>query len=74
MSEDLTKLQRKILSVILQDSHRPSAITRILKKRHIECNQNQVVEALNDLEQRGFVERFTTKAWIATGKAEDFAE
>ena len=74
MSEDLTELQRKILSVILQDSHRPSAITRILKNRHIKCDQNQVVEALNDMEERGFVERFTTKAWLATGKAQDLAD
>jgi hypothetical protein len=33
-----------------------------------------VVAALNALEKEGLVERFTTKAWIATSKAESRLE
>jgi len=74
MSDEVSTLQRSILSVILKDSHRPAAITRILKGRKVECDQNAVVQALNDLEKKGLVERFTTKAWIATSKAERLFE
>ena len=74
MSESLTDLEKQILSIILRDSHRPAAIVRILKGRHIECDANQVVAALNALEQEGLVERFTSKAWIATSKAESRLE
>jgi len=74
MSEELTDLERSVLSVILKDSHRPAAITRILNNRHVECDQNAVVSTLNDLEKKGLVERFTTKAWIATSKAERYSE
>ncbi len=69
MSESLTDLETKILSIILKDSHRPAAIVRILKGRHVKCDQNQVISTLNALERDGLVERFTTKAWIATSKA-----
>lgn len=74
MSEDLTELQRKILELILADAHRPNAITSVLKRRHVECNQNDVVQALLDLENRNLVERISGKAWSATGKAEDLVE
>ena len=74
MSEDVSELQRKILELILKDSHRPAAITRILKRRNSECNQNEVVLSLNDLEKRDLVERFTGKTWIAKSKAEDYVE
>ncbi len=72
MSDEISELERKILAVILKDSHRPAAITRILRGRHVECDQNRVVQALNRLEERGLVERFTAKTWIATSKAEQF--
>jgi len=74
MSEDLTELQRKILELILADAHRPNAITSVLKRRHVECNQNDVVQALLDLENRNLVERISGKAWSATDKAENFVE
>ncbi|MHA1654096.1 MAG: hypothetical protein ACTSVT_08880 [Candidatus Thorarchaeota archaeon] len=74
MSEELTDLERSVLSVILKDSHRPAAITRILNNRRVECDQNAVVSTLNGLEKKGLVERFTTKAWIATSKAERYFE
>ena len=74
MSSDLSNLERRILRIILNDSHRPSAITRILKKQHIECDQNQVVQALNALLRMDLVERFTSKAWIAKDKATDYIE
>ncbi|MCF2136264.1 MAG: hypothetical protein K9W43_03405 [Candidatus Thorarchaeota archaeon] len=70
MSDEITDLERSLLSVILKDSHRPAAITRILQGRHVECDQNTVVHTLNELEKKGLVERFTTKTWIATSKAE----
>ena len=74
MSSDLSDLERSILRIILNDSHRPSAITRILLKQHVECNQNQVVQALNALEKMDLIERFTSKAWIAKDKAADYIE
>ncbi|MFW9926308.1 MAG: hypothetical protein ACFFDM_06015 [Candidatus Thorarchaeota archaeon] len=72
MSEDLTELQRKILELILSDSRRPNAITSVLQRRSIECNQNDVVQALLDLENRKLVERTSAKSWSATGRAEDY--
>ena len=74
MTSDLSDLERSILRIILNDSHRPPAITRILQKQQVECNQNQVVQALNALEKMDLVERFTSKAWIAKDKATDFIE
>ncbi|UCE09187.1 MAG: hypothetical protein JSW61_09415 [Candidatus Thorarchaeota archaeon] len=74
MSEDISDLDRQILVVIAKDSHRPSAITRILKTRRVECTHNEVVAALNALERDGLVERFTSKAWIATPRAESYIE
>ncbi|MDF1540282.1 MAG: hypothetical protein P1Q69_15415 [Candidatus Thorarchaeota archaeon] len=73
MSE-VTDLERSILSVIIRDSHRASAITKILLGRHIKCDQNEVVQTLNSLEKRNLVERFTAKSWIAKGKAEDYVK
>ncbi|MFX1481718.1 MAG: hypothetical protein ACFFCP_00865 [Promethearchaeota archaeon] len=72
MSEDITELQRKILALILNDSHRPGAITSVLRGRNVECTQNDVVQALQDLEKRNLVERASEKAWSASGRAEDF--
>ncbi len=74
MSKEITDLDRQILAIIRTDSHRPSAITGILKGRHVECDNNSVVQSLNTLEKEGLVERFTTKAWIATSKADDYLE
>lgn len=74
MSSDLLDLERKVLAIILNDSHRPSAITRILRKKHVDCDQNQVVQALISLEKMDLVERFTAKAWIAKDKATDYVE
>jgi hypothetical protein len=74
MSEDLTELQRKILELILSNANRPSAITSVLRRRHVECNQNEVVQALIDLEKRNLVERVSEKAWSATGRAEGVVE
>ncbi|MBD3406443.1 MAG: hypothetical protein GF411_10055 [Candidatus Lokiarchaeota archaeon] len=72
MSEDITELEMEILRVILNDSHRPAAITRILKKNHVECDQNAVVQALQSLEARDLVERYTTKTWIGKSSAEKY--
>ncbi|MFW9849386.1 MAG: hypothetical protein ACFFF4_09605 [Candidatus Thorarchaeota archaeon] len=74
MSKEVTDLERSILKVIISDSHRASAITRILQGRHIDCDQNKVVQALNSLENKDLVERFTEKTWIAKGKAQDLVE
>ncbi|MFW9768658.1 MAG: hypothetical protein ACFFF9_15000 [Candidatus Thorarchaeota archaeon] len=70
MSEDLTGLQRKILELILSNTSRPSAITSILRRKNAEINQNDVVQALLDLESRKLVERVSGKAWSATSRAE----
>ena len=74
MSKEITDLDRQVLTIIRTDSHRPSAITGILKGRHIECDNNSVVQSLNALEKEGLVERFTSKAWIATSKADNYLE
>lgn len=73
MSEDITELQKNILGLILADSRRPGTICSILKKR-FDCNQNDVVQALLDLEKRGLVEKQSTKAWTAKGKAEEYVD
>ena len=74
MSDSLTDIERRILTIILSDSHRPSAITRILRSKNPEYDQNQVITVLNDLEKRDLVERFTSKTWIAKSKAADLLE
>jgi hypothetical protein len=74
MSEEITELQRKILGLILADAHRPSAIASFLRRRNIECNQNDVMQALLDLEKRDLVEKLSAKAWTAKGKAEDYVD
>ncbi len=74
MSEEITDLEKRILALILNNSHRPAAIARILRGRHVKCDQNQVVQALNALEKRDLVERFTQKTWIAKAKAESLLE
>jgi len=74
MSEEITALQKKILGLILADARRPSAITSILKRRNVECNQNDVMQALLDLEKRNLVERHSAKAWTAKERAEDYLD
>jgi predicted transcriptional regulator len=72
MSEELTELEQIILTIIREDSHRASAITRILSKRRVDCDNNAVVQALNSLEGKDLVERYTTKTWIATSKGQSY--
>ncbi len=71
MSEEITELQKNILKLILADNRRPSAIASILQRRNVQCNQNEVVQALVDLEKRNLVEKLSTKSWTAKGKAEE---
>ncbi len=71
MSEEVTQLQRDILALIINDTHRPAAITAMLKGKHVECDQNAVIQALNDLEKRGLVERSSGKAWSAREAAQN---
>ncbi len=75
-AEGITELEKAILSTILDESNsqRPAAITRILQKRDIECDQNQVIQALNSLEKRNLVERYTSKSWVAKSKAEQYMD
>ncbi len=74
MSEEITKLQQRILSLILKNSHRASAITKTLRRKNVPCDQNTVVLALNDLEKRGLVERDGSKSWTARSKAQDLVD
>ena len=74
MSEEITELQRKILGLILANAHRPNAIASMLKRKNFACNQNDVVQALLDLEKRNLVEKLSTKAWTAKGGADDYVE
>lgn len=53
-----------ILSAIVAESHRPSAIVNILNRKY---DQNTVLKTLLTLEKEGKVERDTKKAWIAKG-------
>ncbi|MGQ4911164.1 MAG: hypothetical protein ACP6KW_03260 [Candidatus Thorarchaeota archaeon] len=74
MSEDVTELQKRILAQIGRVNRRPSAIASALRRRHVACEQNDVVLALIDLEKRGLAERTTAKAWTATSKASSLIE
>ncbi len=74
MSEEPTELQLRILSLILENSRRASAITRTLKRKNVMCSQNDVVMALNDLEKRGYVERVGAKSWTARPMARDIVD
>ncbi len=74
MSEEITELQKNILRLILVDNRRPNSITSILRKRNVACNQNDVVQALLDLEKRDLVEKLSTKAWTAKEKAESYID
>jgi DNA-binding PadR family transcriptional regulator len=74
MSEDLTELQINIIELILRENRRPSAIAKTLRRYDKQVDQNRVMSALVDLEKRGLVERVTTKAWIAKGRAADYIE
>ncbi|KXH71157.1 MAG: hypothetical protein AM326_11975 [Candidatus Thorarchaeota archaeon SMTZ-45] len=74
MSEEITELQKNILRLILADNRRPNAIASILRRRNFACNQNDIVQALLDLEKRNLVEKLTTKAWTAKENAEDYID
>jgi hypothetical protein len=74
MSEDVSDLQRRILAQIIEQTRRPSAIASLLRRRHVACDQNLVVQALVDLEARGLAERKTAKGWAARGDAESHIE
>jgi hypothetical protein len=74
MSEEITLLQKKILELILSDNRRPSSIVSILKRRNVVCNQNDVMQALLDLEKRNLVEKQSAKAWTAKEKAQDYLD
>ena len=74
MSEEITELQKNILRLILVDNRRPNSITSILRKRNVACHQNDVVQALLDLEKRDLVEKLSTKAWTAKEKAESYID
>ncbi|TFG12465.1 Lrp/AsnC family transcriptional regulator [Candidatus Thorarchaeota archaeon] len=74
MSEEISEIDKAILSAILEDSHRPSAITSIVNGRGVNCTQNEVVKALNELEDKGLVERYTSKTWLAKPSAADYID
>ena len=63
---DEKSAESDILSAIVSESHRPSAIVSILKRKY---DQNTVLKTLLLLEKQGKVERDTEKAWIAKGGA-----
>jgi len=62
---DEGQLESEILSVIEEESHRPSAIANALRRKY--C-QNSILKALLKLEKEGKVERESKKAWIAKGR------
>jgi len=74
LSEDLTELHKKIIALILRENRRPSGIATALSRSDLKVDQNRVMITLVDLEKRGLVERSTSKAWTAKGKAADYVD
>jgi DNA-binding MarR family transcriptional regulator len=74
MSQEISNLERKILRFIFEDNHRASAIQKALSGQEERYTHNDIVAALNSLEENDLVERYSSKSWIATGDAEDYLE
>jgi len=61
--EDILNLYEElVLSAIKTEPHRPRAIVRICKNK---VNQNQVVQILNKLKEKGLVKTISNKSWQA---------
>jgi len=74
MAEDLSELHKKIIALIIRENRRPSGIATALSRSNVQIDQNKVMTTLIDLEKRGLVERSTSKAWAAKGKAADYVD
>ncbi|MFO7835384.1 MAG: hypothetical protein R6V83_01925 [Candidatus Thorarchaeota archaeon] len=72
--EDISELERKILRFIYDDNHRASAIQKALSSQETRYTRNEIIGALNSLEEKDLAERYSTKSWIATGDADDYLE
>ncbi|MHA1271081.1 MAG: MarR family transcriptional regulator [Candidatus Helarchaeota archaeon] len=60
--DGLSLYEELILAAIKTEPHRPRAIVRICKNK---IDQNQVVQILNKLKEKGLVKTTSNKSWQA---------
>ena len=59
---ELSHFEELVLAAIKTEVHKPRAIVRICKN---QVDQNQVVQILNKLKEKGLVKKVSVKGWIA---------
>ncbi len=62
----LTVLQAAVLETIRERAQRPRAIRTIIRGvGGVDIPQNEIIRSLNELKEKGLVDKVTTKAWQA---------
>ncbi|MFW9830917.1 MAG: hypothetical protein ACFFD8_04005 [Candidatus Thorarchaeota archaeon] len=62
----LTVLQAAVLETIRERPQRPRAIQTIIRGTGgVEVPRNEIIRSLNELKNKGFVEKVSAKAWQA---------
>ena len=62
----LSVLQAAVLETIREQPQRPRAIQTIIRGTGgIEIPRNEIIRSLNELREKGLVDKVTTKAWQA---------
>ncbi len=62
----LTVLQAAVLETIRERAQRPRAIRTIISGvGGVDIPQNEIIRSLNELKEKGLVDKVTTKAWQA---------
>jgi hypothetical protein len=62
----LTVLQAAVLETIRERAQRPRAIRTIIRGvGGVDVPQNEIVRSLNELREKGLVDKVTAKAWQA---------
>ncbi len=62
----LSVLQAAVLETIREQPQRPRAIQTIIRGTGgIDIPRNEIIRSLNELRQKGLVDKVTTKAWQA---------
>jgi hypothetical protein len=63
----LSVLQAAVLETVRERPHRPRAIqTIIYSAGGVDIPRNEIIRSLNELRDKGLVEKVTAKAWQAT--------
>ena len=63
----LSALQAAVLETVRERSQRPRAIqTIIFSAGGVDIPRNEIIRSLNELREKGLVEKVTAKAWQAT--------